>query len=238
MTTSGPSACPCGASCMCVRRDVPGLPAEAKIAFRTKLQMAVEMLTTLGSGLPESDHRPWAVVDGGYAKREFLRPAMKAGFTVVARLRKDAALLDLPPVTKRGRGRPPIYGKNSLSLAKRAGQRRGWAEVITRTTTGRPVVERFKTFLATWAPAGGVIRVVILKAKDDSWRAILRSDPEASVEAIVQAVHDRWSIEQNHHDLKEVERIEQVRLRRVWSNLGALNLSLWVLMLIEVWSWK
>ena len=224
------------------KKDVPGLPAEAKIAFRTKLQMAAEMLTTLGSELPQSAQRPWAVVDGAYAKREFLRPAMQAGFTVVARLRKDAALFDLPPVmppgTKRGRGRPPIYGKNSLSLAKRAGQKRGWAEVITRTTTGRPVVERFKTFLATWAPAGGVIRVVILKAQDDSWRAFLCSDPQASVEAIVQAVHDRWAIEQNYHDLKEVERIEQVQLRRVWSNVGAMNLSLWVHTLIEVWGWK
>ena len=45
-----------------------------------------------------------------------------AGFVVVARLRKDAALFDLPavppPGRKRGRGRPPIYGKNRLSLAK------------------------------------------------------------------------------------------------------------------------
>lgn len=46
------------------QKDVPGLPAESKIPFRTKLQMAAERLTTLGSELPESDHRPWAVVDG------------------------------------------------------------------------------------------------------------------------------------------------------------------------------
>jgi len=124
-----------------------------------------------------------------------------------------------------------------LSLAKRAGQTRGGAEVMTTTTAGRPVVERYKTFLATWAPAGGVIRVVILKAKDDSWRAFLDSEPGASVEAIVQAVHDRWAIEQNYDDLKEVERIEQVQSRRVWSNVGALNLSLWVHTLVEVWGW-
>ena len=120
------------------------------------------------------------MVNGADAKREFLRLAKQAGFVVVARLRKDAAHFDLPevlpPGSKRGRGRPPIYGKNSLSLAKRAGQTRGWSEVTTTPTTGRPVVERFKTFLATWAPASGVIRVVILKAKDDSWRAFLCTD--------------------------------------------------------------
>ena len=33
----------------------------------------------------------WVVVDGGYAKRAFLKPAIRAGFVVVARLRKDLA---------------------------------------------------------------------------------------------------------------------------------------------------
>lgn len=223
------------------KKDVPGLPPEAGVAFRTKLQMAAEALLWLRSRLPAAVKSLWVVVDGAYAKREFLRPTMRAGFTVVARLRKDAALYDLPPVVppgqKRGRGRPPIYGKNRLSLAKRAGQTRGWSEVTVRTTTGRTVVKRFKTFLATWRPAGGVLRVVILKEEDDSWRAFLCTDTEASVEAIVQAVHDRWAIEQNYHDLKEVERIEQVQLRRLWSNVGALNLNLWVHTLIEVWAW-
>ena len=160
---------------------------------------------------------------------------------MVARLRKDAALCDLPPVLppgqKRGRGRPPTYGKNHLSLAKRAGQTRGWTELTVEATTGRSVVKRYKAFLATWRPAGGVVRVVILKEADGSWRAFLCTDAEATVEAIVQAIQDRWAIEQNYHDLKEVERIEQVQLRRLWSNVGALNLSLWVHTLVEVWAW-
>lgn len=223
------------------KKDVPGLPPKAGVTFRTKLQMAAEAIIWLRSRLPSVGQPPWVVVDGAYAKREFLRPVMQAGFVVVARLRKDAALYDLPPAIppgqKRGRGRPPIYGKNRLSLAKRAGQTRGWSEVTVQTTTGRTIVKRFKTFLATWHPAGGVVRVVILKEADDSWRAFLCTDTEASVESIVQAVHDRWAIEQNYHDLKEVERIGQVQLRRLWSNLGALNLNMWVHTLIEVWAW-
>jgi hypothetical protein len=223
------------------KKDVPSLPVGAGVTFRTKLVMAAEMVTWLRSQLP-SEAQPWAVVDGGYTKREFLRPAMKAGFVVVARLRKDAALFDLPrvvpPDQKRGRGRPPIYGKNRLSLAKRAGQTRGWSEVTVKITTGRSVTKRFKTFLATWHPAGGVVRVVILKEDDGSWRAFLCTDVEANVEAIVQTVHDRWAIEQNYHDLKEVERIEQVQLRRAWANVGAFNLNLWVHTLIEVWAWR
>lgn len=223
------------------KKDVPGLPAGTGIKFATKLEMAAEAATWLRTHLPVDAVPAWVVVDGGYAKREFLKPAVRAGFVVVARLRKDAALCDLPPALppgqKRGRGRPPTYGKGHLSLAKRAGQTRGWKEVTVEATTGRSVTERYKTFLATWRPAGGVVRVVILKEDDGSWRAFLCTDAEASVEAIVQAIQDRWAIEQNYHDLKEVERIGQVQLRRVWSNVGALNLSLWVHTLVEVWAW-
>src|SRR4051812_24513924 len=223
------------------QKDVPELPPEAAIAFRTKLEMAAEQVAWAGRRLPEASETPWVVVDGGYAKREFLRPAMKAGFVVVARLRKDAALFDLPPVLrpgqKRGPGRPPTYGKNRLSLAKRAGQTRGWRDIEARTTAGQVVTKQVKTFLATWRPAGGVVRVVILKEDDGSWRAFLCTEAGADVVEIVQAVLDRWSIEQDFHDLKEVEHIEEVQLRRVWSNVGAFNLSLWVHTLTEVWAW-
>jgi hypothetical protein len=223
------------------KEDLPKLPPSAATPFRTKVEMAAESVAWLGSQLPEPGKLPWIAVDGGYAKREFLKSAKKAGFVVVARLRKDAALYDLPPVLapgqKRGRGRPPIYGKNRISLAKRAGQQRAWRTVEGRTNTGEVVAKQFKSFLATWRPAGGVVRVVILREEDGSWRALLCTAPEAAVETIVQATLDRWAIEQNHHDLKEVEGIGQVQLRRLWSNVGALNLSLWAHTLIEVWAW-
>jgi hypothetical protein len=223
------------------KKDVPELPPGAGIEFRTKLEMAAEQVAWLGSQLSGEAGSPWVVVDGGYAKREFLRPAMKAGFVVVARLRKDAAIFDLPPVLKpgqkRGPGRPPTYGVNRLSLAKRAGQTRGWQDVEVRTTSGRVVTRRVKTFLATWRPAGGVVRVVILREDDGSWRAFLCTEAGADVAEVVQAVLDRWAIEQDFHDLKEVEQIEEVQLRRVWSNVGAFNLSLWVHTLTEVWAW-
>lgn len=223
-------------------KDVPELPDAIDWTFRTKPELAAEMITWVGAHAVGHSQRPWVAVDGAYANREFIKPAKQAGIVVVARLRRDAELYDLPPELKsgarRGRGRPPIYGKNRLSLAKRAGQTRGWQTVAVVTTAGRVVTKTVKTFLATWHPAGGVVRVVILKEEDGSWRAYLCTDSEASAQAIVQAIVDRWSIEQNFHDLKEVEGIEQVQLRRVWSNVGALNLNLWVHTLVEVWGWN
>jgi hypothetical protein len=223
-------------------KDVPDLPRATDWTFRTKPELAAELITWAGSLATGQAQRPWVVVDGSYANREFIPPAKRAGFVVVARLRRDAELYDLPPERKpgerRGPGRPPIYGKNRLSLAKRAGQTRGWQTIEVRTTAGRAVTKAVKTFLATWPPAGGVVRVVIVKEDDGSWRAYLCTAPEASVEASVQATLDRWAIEQNFHDLKEVEGIEQVQLRRVWSNVGTLNLNLWVHTLVELWGWN
>jgi hypothetical protein len=222
-------------------KDLPKLPEAIDWEFRTKPQLAAAMITRAGAWATGLAQRPWVVVDGAYANREFIKPAKRAGFVVAARLRRDAALDDLPPERKpgerRGPGRPPTYGKNRLSLAKRAGQTRGWQTVEVMTTAGRVVTKMVKSFLATWHPAGGVVRVVIVKEDDGSWRAFLCTDPEASVGEVVQATLDRWAIEQNFHDLKEVEGIEQVQLRRVWSNVGAFHLNLWVHTLVELWGW-
>ncbi|WZO97060.1 hypothetical protein EP7_004078 [Isosphaeraceae bacterium EP7] len=51
-------------------------------------------------------------------------------------------------------------------------------------------------------------------------------------------MHDRWSIEANYRDLKQVERVGEVQLRRVWANVGAFHLGMWVHTLTEVWAWK
>src|SRR5512144_1826497 len=134
-------------------KDLPKLPKAIDWQFRTKPEIAAEMITWAGSLATGPGLKPWVAVDGGYANREFIKPAKRAGFVVVARLRCDAELYDLPPVLKpgerRGRGRPPIYGKNRLSLAKRAGQTRGWRTIEARTTAGRVVTKAVKSFLAT-----------------------------------------------------------------------------------------
>ena len=58
--------------------------------------MAGEQLHWLGPWVNRDFEEFWAVVDGAYAKRPFLRAAAAAPFTVVSRLRKDAALWSLP----------------------------------------------------------------------------------------------------------------------------------------------
>ncbi|WP_246523412.1 hypothetical protein [Gemmata palustris] len=73
---------------------------------------------------------------------------------MVSRLRKDAALWTVPPARDpSARGRPRVYGEQRVSLAKRAGHKGGWT-TGTFTLYGKPVEKRYKTFEATWRPAG------------------------------------------------------------------------------------
>ena len=170
----------------------------------------------------------------------FLRRALKTGVTIVGRLRKDAAPRDVPPKLKpaarRGRGRPRKYGPNKLSLAHRAGQKRGW-QTSDCTVYGQPCVKHYKTFLATYPPVGGVIRVVLVR-EEHGWYAFFSTDPKASVQEILEAFADRATIEQDFHDVKEVWGSGQQQVRNIWTNLAAYNLNLWMHTLVELWTWN
>jgi hypothetical protein len=145
----------------------------------------------------------WVVDDGGYAKKPFLRPACLAGWVVVGRLRKDAALFSLPlPKPPHRRGPQATYGKKRLSLAKRAGQQRGW-QAVECQQYGQRVTKTIKTFLATWKPAGGVIRVVLVK-EEDGWVAFFCTSAEATAVEVLEAAADRNALGQTNKDVKEV----------------------------------
>ena len=105
--------------------DVPKLAEKYDWEFRTKHQLGVELLTWFMKAIRVLgvEAKVWLAVDGAYATRPFLKPTLALGIVVVSRLRKDANLRDLPPQDSHGNR---IYGKNKISLAKRAGHREGW----------------------------------------------------------------------------------------------------------------
>jgi DDE superfamily endonuclease len=220
------------------QKDLPGIDPKHRPAFRTKLELAVELLRWAKLWLGLLGKPLWVAADGAYAKRDFLKPAQALGMTVVSRLRCDAALWSLPPVVppdQRGPGRPRVYGTERISLARRAGQRRGWTtEAFTRY--GERVTKRYKTFLATWKPAGGVIRVVLVD-EPTGWRAYFCTDPAATVADILTTVADRFSLEITFRDCKEVVGAGRQQVRFVWANLGAYHVCLWTFTMTEAWAW-
>ena len=140
--------------------------------------------------------------------------------------------------TKRRRGSRgplPTYGKERIDLAKRAGQKRGWQRVAC-VQYGERVVKTIKTFLATWRPAGGRIRVVIVR-EDDGWLAYFCTDPSVTVATILEAMADRGAIEQLFHDVKEVWGAGQQQVRNVYASIGAFTVNLVLYSVVEVWAW-
>ena len=218
------------------RKDLPHLPDDVRPDFRTKLELAAELLRWAVSWLGLLGKPLWAVADGAFAKAPFLKPARAAGVTVVSRLRRDAALRGVPRPKPQGRrGRQRTYGERRVELAKRAGQRRGWRTGAFELY-GRQTVKTYKTFLATWRPAGGLIRVVLVK-EPHGWVAFFCTDPAASVADILSAVADRFSLETAFRDAKQLVGAGQQQVRKLWTNVGAFHLCLWAYTLTEAWAW-
>jgi hypothetical protein len=178
--------------------------------------LGVELLTWFISTLRALGvkSRVWLAVDGAYAARPFLLPVMQLGIVVVSRLRKDACLFDLPAAGSHGNR---IYGRNKLSLAKRAGRRQGWSS-ITYHNRGACVTRQVKTFLATSRLVSGPIRVVIVRFEDGGWAPYFCTDPSAEVRDVLETAAARWAIEEHFHDVKEVWGAGQQQVRNVWSN--------------------
>jgi hypothetical protein len=238
----GPLALPLRAMLYVRRQTMATIPKSRRWPrFATKLQLAARLVEWIVPLLKKAGKTLWIVVDGGYTKRPFLKRVLAIlDVVVVGRLRKDAHLRDVPPQLKkgqrRGRGRPRKYGKKRLSLAKRAGQPRGW-QTVECIVYGEPTTKTYKTFLATYAPAGGVIRVVLVK-EDHGCYAFFSTDPAASVQEILEAFADRATIEQDFHDVKEVWGSGQQQVRNIWTNLAVYNLNLWMHTLVELWAWS
>jgi hypothetical protein len=217
--------------------DIPAIPPERRPPFRTKLELAVQQVQWLKSWAGERFEERWAVVDGGYAKRPFLRPAILDGWVVVSRLRKDAHLCDLPATQRRPgqRGPMPTYGKQRIYLDEVATDPEGWQEVEC-VQYGAVVTKTIKTFLATWRPAGGVIRVVVVK-EEDGWIAYFATRAEVTAVQILEAVADRGSLEQMNKDVKDVWGADEQQVRNLHSNIGCFNLNLWMYTVVEAWAW-
>jgi hypothetical protein len=217
-------------------KDIIKIPKKHGWEFRTKLELAVQSLRPLVQLAIAAGKIVWIVADGAYAKCPFLRPLRRMGVTVVSRLRKDAALrsLPMPPKTRR-RGRPRKYGAKRIHLARRAAHPLGWQQVQC-CVYGQQVTKTIKTFLATYPPADGLIRVVLVK-ENHGCEFFFGTDPDALPREIIEAFGDRAAIEQDFHDVKEVWGAGQQQVRNIWTNVAVFNLNLWVHTLVEGWAW-
>ena len=218
------------------QKSLPGIAPKHRPAFRTKLELAVELMRWAVTWLGFLGKRVWVVTDGAYATAPFLKPMKTLAVTVVSRLRKDANLRTVPAARPGRRGRPRIYGEQRIDLAKRGGQRRGWV-TGTFTLYGKATPKRYKTFVATWRPAGGAIRVVLVD-EPTGWVAFFCTDTAASVADILAAVANRFALGVTFRDLKDIVGAGQQQVRRVRASVGAFHVCVWAFTTTEAWAWN
>jgi hypothetical protein len=232
----GVRALPLRADLYVRHKDITATLRCQAVHFQTKLQQAGEQLQWLRQASDPS--RSLVVVaDGAYAKRSLLLVLRRLQMTLVSRLPKNAALWTLPSTRRRPgqRGPLPTYGKQRIELTRRAQHPHGWQEA-TCVQYGQTVVKRIKTFVATWRPACGAIRVVLVM-EEDGWRAYFSTDLSLSAATILELAADRGALEETFKDVKEVWGAGQQQLRNVWANVGAFNLNAWMYSSVELWAW-
>lgn len=218
------------------RKHLGAVPEKHRPAFATKLVMAVERVRWAHGWRGGWGKAVWAVADGASAKAPVLKPLLALGVTVVSRGRNDAARWSVPPDPDPARrGRPPVYGEQRVSLAKRAGAKGGWT-TGTFTPDGKAVEKTYKTLVATWRPAGGAIRVVLV-SEPKGWVAFFGTDTTATVADVLGRVADRLSLETCFRDLKPIAGAGQQQVRGVAASAGCFHLRAWAFAMTGVWAW-
>ena len=207
------------------------------LAFKSKTEQAVELSKWAYNCGKNLGKQLWIVTDGGYTRASFLKPVIKSGAVVVTRLRKDAVLYAEPTQPrKHKRGRPRKYGKR-IKLVNHATNPDGWFK-IKAVLYGRQETKEVKLFKALYKPAGCMVQVLIVRESTDCLRAFMCTDLTACAIDILEAVADRYAIEQNFCDLKEIEGVGQQQVRTFGSNIGAFHLNLWFHSMLELWAWN
>jgi hypothetical protein len=209
--------------------------------FQSKTEQAVELSEWAYNCCKNLGKRLWIVTDGGFTRASFLKPVIKMGAVIITRLRKDAVLYaELKQPAKGKRGRPRKYGRRikleDVVTCGRAKNPDGWFKVKA-FLYGKEEIKEVKVFKALYKPAGCLVQVLVVYESKDCFRAFMCTDLAASAVQILEAVADRYAIEQNFSDIKEIEGAGQQQVRTISSNIGTFHLNLWLHSLVELWAW-
>jgi hypothetical protein len=135
--------------------------------------------------------------------------------TWTTRLRKDAALYELPPARTGRRGRPRAKGVRLPSLDVLA--RRAAFGPVTVTRYGKTATIHAEAITCLWHGVFGPRRVQVLLIRDVSATgydlALVTTDLDASPAAVIERYASRWSIEVAIEDARQVFGAGQVPSR-------------------------
>lgn len=194
----------------------------------------------------QQDRSLWAVVDGGYTNRTFFKhlpPRTEA----VGRIRADAKLYYLPEPTEGCPGRNRVYGQQAPTPDMlRKDPTIPWQEIDV-FAAGKTHRFKIKTLgPLRWRPAGEkhdlrLIVIAPLAYKPSMHSRVLYrkpaylicTDPNASLQELLQAYVWRWDIEVNFRDEKTLLGVGQAQVRheRSVENVPALAVAAYSMLL-------
>jgi hypothetical protein len=193
-----------------------GIPVMAKLVIKgsnskSRLWLARRMAERLAAALP--GRRVRVVADSAYAGGELRE--LPAGISWTTRLRKDAALHDLPPARTGKPGRPRVRGKRLASLAGLAATAEFSQVTVTRYQKTETVQAAVITCL--WYSVFGSRPVSVVLIRDRSAKgcdlALVTTDRGATMIQVIERYASRWSIEVAIQDSKQLFCAGQARNR-------------------------
>jgi DDE superfamily endonuclease len=198
-----------------VRRPV-AIPVLAKLVIKdtrsaSRLWLARRMAEAIAVALP--GRRIRVVADSAYAGGELKK--LPAAVTWTTRLRKDAALHQLPPARTGRRGRPRQKGDRLLSLAELAATTAFTQVSVTRYSKAATISAAAITCL--WPTVFGTTAVTVVLIRDRSAAgydlALVTTDTTATAAQLIERYASRWSIEVAIEDVRQVFGAGQARNR-------------------------
>jgi len=220
------------------QKEINKLKAKYNRSFKTKMVIAVEIVKRLVPKFKGFGKKIEIIVDGAYANESVLLPLDKiANVVTITRLRRDAALFEIPlQPAVRGRGRPKKYGER-IDVKMLVESQDGWEEVECRQY-GQVVTKRVKSFIATSrVTKGKPIKVVIVKEDDKTWLPLISTDVDVSDLEILESYAVRFGIEEMFKDLKEVWGWGKQELRKLESNEAATVMNMLLFGMTELATW-
>jgi hypothetical protein len=188
-----------------VHKDLKPAPA-------SRLMLARQMTAALAAALP--GRQIHVVADAAYAGKELRRLPQTVTWTT--RLRKDAALYELPGPRTGRRGRPRVKGPRLPSLAGLA--KTAAFSPVTVTCYGRTATVPAAAITCLWHGVFGARRAQVILIRDKARPggydlALATTDLTASPAAVIERYASRWSIEVAVEDAKQVFGAGQARNR-------------------------
>lgn len=220
----------------CVFRLYRNKKAAGGDHYRTRAELAVEMLTLLARAFPEQ--RFHVLADSTYAGRS-VASALPQSFDFTGRMHFDAQIFTGPKGHRpKGRpGRPQIRGKRLPSPRQMLKRQRG--RVLDLDIYGRREKARVVTQDGLWYKAMGTrrIRVVAVEPRSTGRKpqAFYTTDLTADAAEILRRYALRWSLEVAFHDSKQSLGFEEPQ---GWSRRAALRtgpMAMLLYSLVVIW---